>query len=120
MYTEFETYYQSIIHKLTNLTETEKSHLKTKLRSTCEKYNTIKIPYKERKVINRLSKNRRTIVLRQDKGRGVVIMDKGKYTEKCMKILNTKQFCKLQKDPTKTIEMKIQRAVRKIRNKLSP
>ena len=46
-------------------------------------------------------------------------MDKGKYTEKCMKILNTKQFCKLQKDPTKTIEMKIDRAVRKMKNKLS-
>ena len=37
-----------------------------------------------------------------------------------MNLLNTKQFCKLQKDPTKTIEMKIQRAVRKIKNKLSP
>ena len=47
-------------------------------------------------------------------------MDKGKYTEKCMKILNTKQFFKLQKDPTKNIEMKIQKAVRKIKNKLSP
>ena len=36
-----------------------------------------------------------------------------------MKIVNTKQFCKLQKDSIKTIEMKIQRAVRKIKNKLS-
>ena len=35
-----------------------------------------------------------------------------------MEILNTKQFCKLQKDPTKTIEMKIQRTVRRIKNKL--
>ena len=57
IYTEFEIYYQSIIHKLTNLPETEISHLKTKLRSSCEKYNTIKIPYKERELINRLSKN---------------------------------------------------------------
>ena len=57
IYTEFETYYQSIIHKLTNLPETEISHLKTKLKSACEKYNTIKIPYKERELINRLSKN---------------------------------------------------------------
>ena len=46
-------------------------------------------------------------------------MDKRKCTEKCMKIVNTKQFCKLQKDPIKTIEMKIQSAVRKIKNKLS-
>ena len=75
MYTEFETYYQSIIHKRTNLPETEISHLKTKLKSACEKYNTIKIPYKERELINRLSKNPRIIVLRQDRGRGIVIMD---------------------------------------------
>ena len=47
-------------------------------------------------------------------------MGKGKYTEKYMKIHNTKQFCKLQKDPTKTVEMKIQRPVRKIKNKLFP
>ena len=32
---------------------------------------------------------------------------------------NTKQFCKLQKDSTKTAEIKVQRAVRKIKNKLS-
>ena len=48
IYTEFETYYQNVIHKLTNLPETKISHLKTKLRSVCEKYNTIKIPYKKR------------------------------------------------------------------------
>ena len=47
-------------------------------------------------------------------------MDKGKYAEKCMKILSSKQFHKLQKDPTKNIETKIQRAVRKIKSKLSP
>ena len=57
IYPEFETYYQSIIHKLTNLPETDISHLKAKLRSACEKYNTIKIPYKEKEVINKLSKN---------------------------------------------------------------
>ena len=56
----------------------------------------------------------------QDKGRGIVIKDKGKYSEKCMNILNTKRFCKLQEDPTKTILMKIQRAVRKIKNELFP
>ena len=88
-YTEFETYYQTIIHKRTNLPETKISHLKTKLRSVSEKYNTIKMVYKEKEVINRLSKNPLIIVLRQDKGMGIVIIDKGKYTEKCMKILNT-------------------------------
>ena len=44
VYTEFEAYYHSIIHKLTSLPETEISHLQTKLRSAYEKYNTIKVP----------------------------------------------------------------------------
>ena len=47
-------------------------------------------------------------------------MGKGKYPEKFMNILNTKQFCKLKKDPTEAIEMKIITAIRKIKNKLSP
>ena len=47
-------------------------------------------------------------------------MEKRKYTEKFMKILNTKQSCKLQKDPTKTIKMEIRTVVRKIKKKLSP
>ena len=45
-------------------------------------------------------------------------MEKKKCTQKFMYILTTKEFCKLQKDSTKTIEMKIQRAVRKTKNKL--
>ena len=47
-------------------------------------------------------------------------MDKEKYTEKCMNITNNKQACKLQKDPIKAIEMKVQRAAGKVKNKLSP
>ena len=33
-------------------------------------------------------------------------------------MLNTKQFCKLDKDPTKTTETKVRRAVRKIKDHL--
>ena len=58
-------------------------------------------------------------MLRQDKESGILVIDRTKYTEKCMDMLNTKQFRKLDKDPTKTIEVKIQRAVRKIKNHLS-
>ena len=73
------------------------------------------VPYKDREVINRYPKNPHIILLRQ--GRGVGIMDKWKYTEKYGNVLNTKQFCKLQKDSTKIIEMKIERAGRKIKDK---
>ena len=57
--------------------------------------------------------------MKQDKGRGVVLMDKFKYTEKCLSLLNTDQVTKLDKDPTKTYEGKIQRILRKIKHKLS-
>ena len=39
--------------------------------------------------------------MKQDKGRGVVVMDRSKYTEKCFNILETEQFTKLRHDPTK-------------------
>ena len=39
IYTEFESYFQSIKHKITNLPEIQISHLETKLRNTCEQYH---------------------------------------------------------------------------------
>ena len=42
--------------------------------------------------------------MRQDKGRGVTILDRKDYREKCLNILDTTQFHKLSKDPTKTLE----------------
>ena len=89
------------------------------LKTNCEKCNRVKVPFKYRELINKLSDNTNIILLLQDKGRGIVIIDRKKYTEKCMDMLNTKQFHKLDKDPTKIIETKVQRAVRKIKDHLS-
>ena len=44
-----------------------------------------------------------------------MLIDKKKYTEKCMLLLNTKQFKKLDNDPTKTTEGEIQRMLKKIK-----
>ena len=52
--------------------------------------------------------------MKQDIGRGVVIMDKSKYTEKVFTILSTKLFQKLKLDPTKSTVEKVQRMVRKV------
>ena len=52
----------------------------------------INIPYKYKKVIDNLSKNKNILVLKQDKGRGVAILDTTKYTEKCMTLLKTEHF----------------------------
>ena len=60
------------------------------------------------------------VILKQDKGRGVVVMDKHKHIEKCMSFLTTKQFKQVDSDPTKTLESKVQRSLRKLKSKLSP
>ena len=59
------------------------------------------------------------MLLHQDKGTGIVIIDRNRYTNKCLNILNTEQFRKLDRDPTKPIEAKIRSAVRKIKSHLS-
>ena len=57
--------------------------------------------------------------MKQDKGSGVVIMSKPKYHKKCLELLNTDQFTKLNHDPTKKIKAKIQRVLRKIKSNLT-
>ena len=46
-------------------------------------------------------------------------MDREKYTEKCLNMLNSNQFKKLDHNPTKAVKNKIKRALRKIKHKLS-
>ena len=45
-------------------------------------------------------------------------MDRSKYMEKCLSILSTSQFAEIDHDPTAYIEGKLQRTLRKIKNKL--
>ena len=53
--------------------------------------------------------------MRQDKGSGVTILDRKDYIEKCLNTLDTKQFCRLRKNPTNTLERTVQRVLRKIK-----
>ena len=46
-------------------------------------------------------------------------MDKTNYQEKCLALLNTNQFVKLNRDPTKQIKTKIQRVLRKNKTNIS-
>ena len=117
--TEFESFYSNIIKNTQHLTLVEKDQVKSKLRRTCENYTNTKNTYKHHKTIENLSKNSNIALLKQDKGRGVVILDNNTYIEKCYEILDKEQFKKLEKDPTKTIEGKVQRSLRKIKEKLN-
>ena len=53
------------------------------------------------------------MVLKQDKGRGVVVIDRKTYTEKYLILLNTDNFIQLEHDPANAIDGKIQKTIRK-------
>ena len=59
------------------------------------------------------------MILKQDQGRGVIILDTTKYTEKCMALLNTERFKRLPKGPTAATEPKIKKVLREIKSKFS-
>ena len=115
--TEFEKFYQSILTNISHIPDDQLAVLKTRIRNTCHKYNQINVPYRYRQIIRNLSNKIK--VLKQDKDRGVVIMDSSQYMKKCLDMLNNDNFIKLTDNPTKSIEGKIQRAIRKIKSKLS-
>ena len=119
IYTEFEIFYQNLQKNSSNIPETKLQRIKTKLLGTCDKYKKKKVPYKHRKTVNKLSKRSNIAILKAEKGRGAVILDRGKYTKECLDILNTIQFWKLNKDSTKTMERKVQYILQKTNSKLT-
>ena len=62
-----------------------------------------------------MSKNDSICLLKQDKGRGVVIVDRTDYVSKCEKLLENKQFVQLNEDPTEKFEGRIQRTLRELK-----
>ena len=80
---EFEYYYKNMMNEVTELSEREKMNLKTNLLNACKNYTEVKVPYKYRKVVKSLSENESICLLKQDKGRGIVVLDRKDYVEKC-------------------------------------
>ena len=75
--------------------------------------------YKYQKIVKDLENNKGMRILRQDKRKGVVIMDSSKYIEKCLRIPDNEKIIKITGDSLKCIECKIQQSVRKIKKKIS-
>ena len=73
------------------------------------------MPYKYRKIVNDMSSNKNIVIMKQDKVRGVVAMDRGKHCDKWLAMINTEQFVQLQKDPTSSLERKVHHTLRKIK-----
>ena len=76
-----QSYYQSLLLDIATIPEESTARIKAQLRSTCEKYYKVKILFRYRQKIKRLSNNKDIVILQQDKGR-VVILNRSKYIEK--------------------------------------
>ena len=76
--------------------ENNSSCLKTKFRNTYEKYSKAHVPCKYKKAIDQLSRNKELCILKQDKARDVILIDRTRYTDKCFKPIQTNQFIKQQ------------------------
>ena len=117
---EFENLYQNILWNSNNIGEEEKLNLKTKVLSCFRNYGKIKTPYKHQEIMKKLSSNKEICLLKQDKGRGIVVMDRTKYVEKSLEILQTDKFTQLLEDPTEKFETRVQNSLRKMKKRLGP
>ena len=77
------------------------------------------MPYKFRITADKLSRNSSIKVLKQDKGKEVVMIDRKTYTEKYLSLLHTNSFIQLDHDLTKVTEEKIQKSILKIKKNLT-
>ena len=104
-HTEFEQFYQGVLKEILYIPEHYILSLKTKFRNTCEKDSKIRVPFKYKKATDQLSRSKDLCIFKQDKGRSVALIDRTKYTNKCLEMLEINQFIKLKHDPpTKSVE----------------
>ena len=108
---EFERFYSDLLSQSSSLSLYEKSNLKRIFLNTYHRYSKIKHTSEEKTILESLIKNPDIVLLKLDKGRGVVIMNRSDYIRKAERFLNGSQFEKLDNDPTKSFQAKVQRTL---------
>lgn len=98
----------------------ERTFLKSKFLNTYNKYSKVKISGEDKNVLEGLYKNKDILILRQDKGRGVVIMNKFDYVNKSMAFLRGDEFECLESDPTKSFQARVQRVLLSMKKNFTP
>ena len=116
---EFERLYTEVLANAKDLDTQQKLSLKTSFLRAFDGYSKIKVKDADKRIIEGLYRNEEITVLRQDKGRGVVILNKSDYIEKCENFLNGREFERLQNDPTASFQTKVQNLLRKMKNKFT-
>ena len=97
----------------------QKLQLKTSFLNAFNGYSKIKVNDADRRIIEGLYKNEKITVLRQDKGRGVVILNKTDYIKKCETFLEGEEFLSLSSDPTSSFQTRVQIILRKMKSKFT-
>ena len=116
---EFERLYTEVLANAKDLDTQQKLSLKTSFLRAFDGYSRIKVKDADKRIIEGLYRNEGITVLRQDKGRGVVILNKSDYIEKCENFLNGREFERLQNDPTASFQTKVQNLLRSMKNKFT-
>ena len=116
---EFERFYQDIYNNTTHLPERDRIELKSSFLDAFNKYSKLSVPQEDRKIIEKLYKNPDLTILRQDKGRGVVILNRVDYLTKTETFLAGQEFQKLDHDPTDSFQKRVQQALRNMKKKFS-
>ncbi|XP_050510634.1 uncharacterized protein LOC126887260 [Diabrotica virgifera virgifera] len=114
-----------IISSVEKISQCLPTHEKEQYRVLCklelEKSNQIEqnISKEEMKALKTLRNDDSITILPADKGNATVIMNKIQYEDKITDLITNGPYSKLTKDPTKTLENKIYRALFKFKNDLT-
>ena len=85
LFAELGLLYQNILPTISDIPEENQIKLNIialSRCSECEKYSSIKVPWKYQEIINNLKSNQNIILVERDKGRCVDLFDKNKYRMK--------------------------------------
>ena len=70
-------------------------------------------------ITTKLFRNNSIKVLKQEKRRRVVVIDRKTYTTKCLNLLNIYSFIQLGHEQRNVIKEKMQKSIRKIKKKIT-
>lgn len=114
IFIEVEQFFQDLLRNFTHIPDNELTLLKT----IQEKYSTINVAYKIKR-LEIIYLKTKTLILKEDKRRDIAILDTTKYNKKCGALLKAKRLKNVKADPTAATERRIQKGFRKVKSKFS-
>ena len=118
IFTQFEMIHRLLTQDITN--EEDKAELRTEISQLAfnyyNSYSPSKSTLKKHGILKRLRSNKDIVIVKPDKGNGVIILDRGDYDKKLFEIINdSTKFKKLKKDETVSRQNSLQRFLRTLK-----